>query len=72
MVEVCANGVESCIAAPDPVKDQTDFLARITGEQLEHLIFPIGHLMKQEVREIAKQVNLPNAARRDSQGICFS
>lgn len=65
------DGKKYLATAADPVKDQTDFLARITGEQLEHLIFPIGHLMKQEVREIARQVNLPNAARRDSQGICF-
>lgn len=57
--------------AVDPVKDQTDFLARISGKQLEHLIFPLGGLPKSEVRRIALEAQLPNARRRDSQGICF-
>lgn len=57
--------------APDPVKDQTDFLSRITYGQLSHLMFPIGDLPKSEVRRIAREVNMPNAYRRDSQGICF-
>lgn len=65
------NGVKYLATAVDPVKDQTDFLARITGEQLAHLTFPIGSLPKHEVRRIAGEVHLPNAARRDSQGICF-
>ncbi|MDE6322929.1 MAG: tRNA 2-thiouridine(34) synthase MnmA, partial [Paramuribaculum sp.] len=56
--------------APDPVKDQTDFLSRITYGQLSHLMFPIGDLPKARVREIARQAELPNAFRRDSQGIC--
>lgn len=55
----------------DPVKDQTDFLARISYQQLSHLMFPIGDLSKQQVREIAIAAGLPNAMRRDSQGICF-
>ncbi|MCM1519851.1 MAG: tRNA 2-thiouridine(34) synthase MnmA [Lachnoclostridium sp.] len=57
--------------AVDPVKDQTDFLARITYTQLSHLMFPIGDLPKSEVREIAISTKMPNAFRRDSQGICF-
>ena len=57
--------------AVDPVKDQTDFLARITYKQLEHLMFPIGDLPKSRVRELALEAKLPNAQRRDSQGICF-
>ena len=65
------DGVKYLATAVDPVKDQTDFLAQITGEQLAHLMFPIGSLPKEEVRRIAAQVNLPNAYRRDSQGICF-
>lgn len=65
------NGVKYLATAADPVKDQTDFLAQITHEQLEHLIFPIGNLPKSEVRAIAERVNMPNAKRRDSQGICF-
>ena len=57
--------------APDPVKDQTDFLAQIEQWQLEKAIFPIGHYMKDEVRRIAEREHLVSAHRRDSQGICF-
>lgn len=57
--------------AVDPVKDQTDFLARISYEQLSHLIFPIGDMPKAKVRETAIAVKMPNAFRKDSQGICF-
>ena len=57
--------------AVDPVKDQTDFLARISYDQLKHLMFPIGNLPKQRVREIAVETRMPNAYRKDSQGICF-
>lgn len=57
--------------APDPIKDQTDFLARIDYQQLSHLMFPIGDLSKAEVRRIAGEAALPNAMRKDSQGICF-
>ena len=57
--------------AKDPVKDQTDFLAQLSYEQLSHTLFPIGHLMKEEVRQIAIDAKLPSAKRKDSQGICF-
>ena len=57
--------------SPDPVKDQTDFLAQIYDWQLEKALFPIGHMMKEEVREIAEREHLGNAKRKDSQGICF-
>ena len=57
--------------AVDPVKDQTDFLARIDYDQLCHLMFPIGRIPKAEVREIAIRTQMPNAYRKDSQGICF-
>ncbi|MBP2692089.1 MAG: tRNA 2-thiouridine(34) synthase MnmA [Muribaculaceae bacterium] len=57
--------------AVDPVKDQTDFLARISYDQLKHLMFPIGDMPKAEVRQLALSANLPNAKRKDSQGICF-
>ena len=57
--------------SPDPVKDQTDFLAQIYDWQLEKAFFPIGHLMKDEVRRLAEEQHLVNARRRDSQGICF-
>lgn len=54
-----------------PVKDQTDFLAQIYQWQLMKAIFPIGHYVKNEVREIAEREHLINAKRKDSQGICF-
>ncbi len=57
--------------AVDPVKDQTDFLARIEYDQLRHLLFPIGDLPKPDVRKIAIETRMPNAYRKDSQGICF-
>ena len=57
--------------AKDRHKDQTDFLAQITGFQVSRLMFPIGHLMKSEVRAIAAEQKLPSAVRKDSQGICF-
>lgn len=65
------GGVTYLGTSPDPVKDQTDFLARITYDQLRHLMFPVGDLPKSRVRELAVLSRLPNAYRRDSQGICF-
>ena len=69
--EIDPDGNKWLTTAVDPVKDQTDFLARITYPQLRHIIFPIGDIPKAEVREIARKVRMPNAARKDSQGICF-
>jgi len=57
--------------SPDPVKDQTDFLAQIYDWQLQKALFPIGHYMKDEVRQIAEREHLVSAHRKDSQGICF-
>ena len=65
------NGKHYLGTALDPVKDQTDFLAQITYSQVSRLMFPIGHLMKSQVRDIAVAQNLPSASRKDSQGICF-
>ena len=57
--------------SPDPVKDQTDFLAQIYDWQLAKALFPIGHYVKDEVRQIAEREHLVSAHRKDSQGICF-
>ena len=57
--------------APDPVKDQTDFLAQINFAQVSKLLFPTGHLLKSEVRQLAEEAHLLSAKRKDSQGICF-
>ena len=55
----------------DNNKDQSYFLAGLTQDQLSQAMFPIGNIAKPEVRKIAKQAKLPNADRKDSQGICF-
>ena len=65
------NGKKWLVTSPDPVKDQTDFLAQIYDWQLKKAIFPIGHFQKDEVRIIAEREHLINAKRKDSQGICF-
>lgn len=65
------NGKTWLATSPDPVKDQTDFLCQINFKQVSKLMFPIGHLWKHQVREIAEKNNLLNANRKDSQGICF-
>ena len=65
------DGRKWLVTSPDPVKDQTDFLAQIYDWQLRKAIFPIGHYMKEEVRKIAEREHLINAKRKDSQGICF-
>ncbi len=57
--------------AKDPFKDQTYFLSGLNQQQLSRIIFPIGHLLKSEVRELAQKFNLANQERKDSQGICF-
>ena len=69
--ETDENGDKWLVTSPDPVKDQTDFLAQIESWQLRKAIFPIGHHIKNEVREIAEEEHLINAKRKDSQGICF-
>ncbi|MCM1005758.1 MAG: tRNA 2-thiouridine(34) synthase MnmA [Prevotella sp.] len=70
--DICQiDGKYYLATAADPVKDQTDFLAQISYEQLSHILFPLGKFPKARVREIAKEINLPNATRKDSQGICF-
>ena len=65
------DGVQFLATAKDPIKDQTDFLSQLCSAQISKLMFPIGHLMKSQVRDIAHQAKLPSADRKDSQGICF-
>ena len=55
----------------DNNKDQTYFLSQVSPEQLKDVLFPIGHLMKSEVREIARKNHIPVAEKKDSTGICF-
>jgi tRNA-specific 2-thiouridylase len=55
----------------DPGKDQSYFLHRLTQSQLARTMFPVGHLLKQDVRRLAREAGLANHAKRDSTGICF-
>lgn len=55
----------------DANKDQTYFLALLEQDQLAAARFPIGHLAKPDLRRLAREAGLPNAAKKDSQGICF-
>ena len=55
----------------DPGKDQSYFLHRLSQAQLARAMFPLGHLHKRQVREIAARIGLPNARKKDSTGICF-
>ncbi len=65
------NGIIYLSTAKDKVKDQTYFLGQINYLQVSKLMFPIGSLLKSEVRAIASSEKLPSADRKDSQGICF-
>ncbi len=59
------------LAGSDPNKDQSYFLCQLSQEQLSTALFPIGDLLKPEVRRIAREADLPSAGKKDSQGICF-
>lgn len=65
------DGTVFLSTAVDPIKDQTDFLSQLEYRQIRKLMFPIGGMMKSEVREVAHAAHLPSADRKDSQGICF-
>ncbi|QAA80241.1 tRNA 2-thiouridine(34) synthase MnmA [Aequorivita sp. H23M31] len=69
------NGVSHKIyhllAGKDPKKDQSYFLCQLSQEQLSKTLFPIGELLKPEVRKIAQEQGLITAEKRDSQGLCF-
>ena len=65
------NGTVFLSTAKDHVKDQTYFLGQINYMQVSKLMFPIGHMLKSEVRKVASEAGLPSAERKDSQGICF-
>jgi tRNA-specific 2-thiouridylase len=66
------NGKQSrLMSGADGNKDQSYFLCQLTQDQLAKTLFPIGHLQKKEVREIAREMNLVTAEKKDSQGLCF-
>ncbi|HMA31826.1 MAG TPA: tRNA 2-thiouridine(34) synthase MnmA [Casimicrobiaceae bacterium] len=66
-----ASGATELLKAVDASKDQTYFLHRLTQAQLRPALFPLGEIIKREVREIAKREGIPTWAKRDSTGICF-
>ncbi len=65
------DGLFHLFEGHDPNKNQVYFLYNITQEQLSKTLFPVGHLNKSEVRELAEKFGLPNKNKPDSQGICF-
>jgi len=65
------DGTYSLLSGKDPSKDQSYFLCQISQEQLAKALFPIGELLKSEVREVAREIGLVTADKKDSQGLCF-
>lgn len=65
------HGRFELLKALDPTKDQSYFLHRLNQAQLSRTLFPLGELPKTQVREIAAEIGLPNAKKKDSTGICF-
>ncbi|HMG88547.1 MAG TPA: tRNA 2-thiouridine(34) synthase MnmA [Chryseolinea sp.] len=63
--------VYQLMSGKDPNKDQSYFLCQLTQAQLSKSLFPIGELLKPEVRTIARQIGLVTADKKDSQGLCF-
>jgi tRNA-specific 2-thiouridylase len=65
------NGLYQLHRGADPEKDQSYFLHRLTQAQLAKAVFPLGRMVKGEVRRLAREAHLPNHAKKDSTGICF-
>ena len=63
--------IHRILAGTDPNKDQSYFLCQLSQDQLSRAIFPIGDIVKPEVRRLAREADLPSADKKDSQGICF-
>jgi tRNA-uridine 2-sulfurtransferase len=63
--------VAKILEGSDKNKDQSYFLALLRQEQIQHALFPVGEILKPEVRKIAEDLGLVTAAKKDSQGICF-
>jgi tRNA-specific 2-thiouridylase len=66
-----ADGSADILCGADPNKNQTYFLALLRQDQAQGALFPIGHMLKPQLREEAVRLGLPNAGKKDSQGICF-
>jgi tRNA-specific 2-thiouridylase len=70
-IQVDGQPVYQLLAGKDGNKDQSYFLCQLSQEQLAKSLFPIGELTKPQVREIATQLDLVTAEKKDSQGLCF-
>ncbi len=66
-----ATGLHELLKGLDNSKDQSYFLHRLNQAQLSKTLFPVGELLKTQVRQIAEEIGLPNAKKKDSTGICF-
>ncbi len=71
VAEVKNRKIYRLLAGIDKNKDQSYFLCQVSQYQLEKILFPLGTMIKPEVRKIANELNLATAQRKDSQGICF-
>jgi tRNA-specific 2-thiouridylase len=71
VVDEAGRSIHRLLAGKDPNKDQSYFLCQLNQEQLSKALFPIGGLLKSEVREIAAAHDLITADKKDSQGLCF-
>jgi tRNA-specific 2-thiouridylase len=67
----CNDGHCNLVKGNDDNKDQSYFLWTLTSEKLKKTLFPVGNIEKPEVRNLAKKFKLPNAEKKDSQGLCF-
>jgi tRNA-uridine 2-sulfurtransferase len=65
------DGAFQLLKGLDDTKDQSYFLHRLNQAQLSKTLFPVGELRKTEVRRVAEEIQLPNAKKKDSTGICF-
>ena len=70
-VIIDGNKIQRLLAGKDSLKDQSYFLCQVNQFQLSKSLFPIGNMKKSEVRQLAKEVGLNTAEKKDSQGLCF-
>ena len=70
-IDARGDGPARLLKAIDRGKDQSYFLSNVPGTALSHSLFPVGGLLKSQVREMAAEASLPTATKSESMGICF-
>ena len=70
-ISINGNNIHKLLSGKDNNKDQSYFLCQLNQDQLSKALFPIGELQKREVRDIAREIGLNTAEKKDSQGLCF-